>query len=394
MQPDDPSSDDPFADDPFADDPFADDPFADDPFAAAGVPRVINAAGKMTALGGSAQASAVAAAQAAAARAHVDLDLLRARVSARIAERCGAEAACITTGAAAGICISVAAVLTGTDPQRVRLVPDRLDGPRQVILQAGHDVFFGASVEQMIRLGGGMPVVVGSTEEVTADDVRARLGADTACLLYVQSHHCIQQRRLGLDQCVALAREAGVPVIVDAAAEADLQRYLAAGADLVTYSGGKAIGGPTSGFIVGGSELIRACELQGAGIARAMKVGKEQIMGLLTALEAYPPPQAWRQVLEALAVALAPLPGIVTARLPDRAGRDIERLGVRPADDCFRVEELVAWLRDGTPSIRTRNHQLQEGVVLFDPRELEPAHVALIRDRLAGFLQRARDGRR
>jgi D-glucosaminate-6-phosphate ammonia-lyase len=362
------------------------EPFGE-PFAAAGVPRVINAAGKMTALGGSAQEARVAAAQAAAAGAHVDLDALRQAVSRRIAARCGAEAACITTGAAAGICISVAAVLTGCDPERVRRVPDRLDGPREVLLQAGHDVFFGAAVEQMIRIGGGIPVVAGSEAGVIEEDVLATLGPATACLLYVQSHHCLQEGRIDLPRFAALARQAGRPLIVDAAAEADLQRYLQAGADLVTYSGGKAIGGPTSGFIVGRAELIRACEAQSAGIARAMKVGKEQIMGLLAALDAYPPPESWRAVLTALVEALAPLGGIEIERVPDRAGRDIERLGLRAAAGGFQLEELVRWLREGTPSIRTRNHQLNEGLLLFDPREMEPAHVATIRDRVAAFLQ-------
>jgi D-glucosaminate-6-phosphate ammonia-lyase len=359
---------------------------SDEPFAAAGVPRVINAAGKMTALGGSAQHPAVAAAQAAAARAHVDLDALRAAVSRRIAGRCGAEAACITTGAAAGLCISVAAVLTGTDAERVRRVPDRLDGPREVLLQAGHDVFFGTTIEQMIRLGGGVPVVVGARERVIEADLRAGIGAATAALMYVQSHHCIQDNRVELETFVALSREMGLPLIVDAAAEEDLERYVAAGADLVTYSGGKAIGGPTSGFIVGRRDLIEACELQGIGIARAMKVGKEQIMGLLTALDHYPPPPSWPAVADALAEALAPLEGIVLERVPDRAGRTIERIGLRPAA-AFRLEDLVAWLRDGTPSIRTRNHQLKEGVVLFDPRELELSQVPLIRERVAAFLR-------
>jgi D-glucosaminate-6-phosphate ammonia-lyase len=362
-------------------------PVDEEPFAAAGVASVINAAGKMTALGGSAQDPVVAAAQALAAGAHVDLDALRRAVGERIADRCGGEAACITSGAAAGICISIAAVLTGADPERVRLVPDRLDGAREVILQAGHDVFFGAYVEQMIRVGGGVPVVVGSTERVTEADVLAQIGPRTACLMYVQSHHCIQDGRVDFDRFVALAHQARLPLVVDAAAEADLRRYVAAGADLTTYSGGKAIGGPTSGFIVGRRDLVQACEAQGIGIARAMKVGKEQIMGLLTALDRYPPPPVWRQVLDALAEALAPLDGITAAEVPDRAGRDIARLGLRPAAGQFLLEDLVAWLRDGTPSIRTRNHQLNEGVVLFDPRELTLASVPVIRDRIAEFLR-------
>lgn len=361
---------------------------AGNPFEPAGVPPVINAAGKMTALGGSAQTAPVAAAQAAAARAHVDLDVLRRAAGARIAIRCGADAACITTGAAAGICVAVAAVLTGCDRERVARVPDRLDGPREVVLQAGHDVSFGAPVEQMIRLGGGLPVIAGSRERVAADDIRARLGPQTACLLYVKSHHCIQERRVGFDEFVALAHDAGRPLVVDAAAESDLVSYLAAGADLVTYSGGKAIGGPTSGFIAGRGELIEACELQGYGIARPMKVGKEQIMGLLAALDAYPPPDAWRRVIDALAEALTPLPWLTISRERDRAGRDIERLGIRAADGAFAIEELVRWLESGSPSIRTRNHQLRDGLMLLDARELELAHVGVIRDRVAAFTRR------
>ncbi|MEZ5557842.1 MAG: hypothetical protein R3E86_04765 [Pseudomonadales bacterium] len=355
------------------------------PFASLDVATVINAAGKMTALGGSAQSAAVAAAQAAAARAHVDLAALRAAAGRRVASLCGAEAGCITTGAAAGICISVAAVLTGTDRARVAQVPDLPDGPREVLLQAGHDVFFGAAVTQMIRLGGGVPVLAGSRERVTIDDVRARLGVDSACLMFIQSHHCLQEDRLTLEDMAALARERRLPLLVDAAAEEDLRRYVAAGADLVSYSGGKAIGGPTSGFIVGREDLIAACELQQIGIARPMKVGKEQIMGLMAALDAYPGAPVWHEVLEALVEALSALPGIRVSRVPDRAGRAIARAGVAPVAGNFEPVELVRHLQDGSPSIRTRNHQLGEGLVLFDPRELRLDQVPVICARVAEF---------
>jgi len=363
---------------------------ADNPFGALGVATVINAAGKMTALGGSAQPPAVAVAQAAAAGAHVDMDELRRAAGARVAAVCGAESGCITTGAAAGICISVAAILTGTDRGRIAEIPDVASGPRAVLLQSGHDVHFGATVVQMIRLGGGRPVIAGGRDAVTLTDLRDLIGPATACLLFVQSHHCVQEGRVPLEGMVGLARAAGIPLIVDAAAEADLQRYVAAGADLVCYSGGKAIGGPTAGFIVGRRDLIEACELQGHGIARPMKVGKEQVMGLMAALAEYPPPEHWRAVLAELFDALAALPGIRVALVPDRAGRAIERVGVTPGDCRFEPVELVRFLTDGAPSIRTRNHQLQEGLVLFDPRELRPAHVPEIRDRVAAFLETRR----
>jgi D-glucosaminate-6-phosphate ammonia-lyase len=355
------------------------------PFARLSVPTVINAAGKMTALGGSAQSADVAAAQAAAAGTHVDLDRLRRAAGARVAEVCGAEAGCITTGAAAGICISVAAVLTGTDRSRIEALPDLIDGPREVLLQSGHDVNFGATVLQMIRVGGGRPVVAGTRDAVTPDDLQRAIGPATACLMYVQSHHCVQERRVSLASMIELAHTSGVPLIVDAAAEEDLRRYVAAGADLVTYSGGKAIGGPTSGFIVGRADLIEACERQGYGIARPMKVGKEQIMGLMAALDAFPQPSR-HAVCERLFEALHALPGLQVTRVPDRAGRNIERIGVAAGERPFAPAALVRFLAEGAPSIRTRNHQLGEGLVLFDPRELRESHVPFIRDRVAAFL--------
>jgi D-glucosaminate-6-phosphate ammonia-lyase len=128
-----------------------------------GLEPVINAAGKLTALGGTAQADEIAQAQTAAAQAHIDIDALRARAGALIAHHTGAEAATVTTGAAAGLAISVAACITGTSLERVLRIPNADGLSRRVLLQAGHDVNFGASVAQMICLGGGQPHVFGPT---------------------------------------------------------------------------------------------------------------------------------------------------------------------------------------------------------------------------------------
>ena len=347
------------------------------PYERAGVGTVINAAGKLTALGGTAQEPEVARAQADAAMAHVDLAELRHAAGTRIAQTTGAEAASVTSGAAAGIAIGVAAILAGTDLARIRRLPE-MDGPRDVLLQRGHDVDFGAEVTQMIRLGGGRPIVFGAAEGVSETDLHAALSADTAAIVYVQSHHCIQEGRLGLD--VLLNR--GVPVLVDAAAEQDLRAWIAAGADLVTYSGGKAIGGPTCGFIAGKRALIDACEMQQRGIARAMKVGKEQIMGLLAALDR-PRPDSGDDLLEALHAGLARCADAAIA--PDRAGRPIRRVALDLPPRQARA--LVRYLHDGEPSIRTRNHELDAGRVLFDPRELRPEHVSVIVARVERFVR-------
>jgi len=361
-------------------------------YAQFGVATVINAAGKLTALGGTAQDETVAAAQAEAARAHVDLARLRERAGGLIAGRCGAEAATVTTGAAAGIALAVAACVAGADPERVRRLPDSDGWRNTVLLQAGHWVNFGAPVEQMIRLGGGRPARFGGDERVTEDDLaRALAEGEIAAVLFVQSHHAEQGGRLALDRCIALAHARAVPVIVDAAAEEDLRRYVAMGADLVTYSGGKAFGGPTSGFVVGRSELVAACEAQHRGIGRPMKVGKEQIVGLLVALERYEqrdgPEEAERRrrVNAVVAGALAGVAGVNVTLRPDEAGRPIERVAVSAVAGAFDVRALVRFLEAGDPSVRTRNHHLPEGIVLFDPREVTEAQAAQVAARLRAF---------
>lgn len=355
------------------------------------VDRVINAAGKLTALGGSAQAAAVAEAQAQAASRHVDLAQMRREAGERIANLTGAEAACITSGAAAGIVISVAAVLTGTNLDRVMQLPDT-DECNNILLQAGHAVNFGATVEQMIRLGGGFPWIVGSSNSVSAQLLADTLDNDEfAALVYVQSHHSVQENMVSLPKCIELCRQHDIPVIVDAAAEEDLRKFIELGADLVTYSGGKAIGGPTVGFIAGKAALIEACEMQFRGIARPMKVGKEAIAGLLAALDTFvnadPATRAAEldEVNQRIVDGLGDCGHLSVSLKPDEAGRAFQRVSVGSATGSFDVHDLADYLADASPSIRTRNHHLDQGILLIDPRELKSDDVDIIIDRLKSW---------
>ena len=256
---------------------------------------------------------------------------------------------------------------------------------------------FGAPVEQMIRLGGGRPQIIGSANSVLDAMLTSELehAEDIAAFVFVQSHHCAQEGMISLPRCIELCHRHGVPVLLDAAAEEDLEKYVALGVDLVTYSGGKALGGPTSGFIAGLRELVDACELQTRGIARTMKVGKESIVGLLTAIEDYielnPEANAERhaRVNRCLVDSLAPFAEKADVSLKaDEAGRTIERVAVRAHDASFDVRDLVAYLRDGNPSVRTRNHHLDDGVVLFDPREVSEEQAKTVAKRLAEFFER------
>ncbi|MEK8174088.1 DUF4310 family protein [Streptomyces sp. M19] len=230
-------------------------------YRALGLAPAINASGKMTALGGTRLDEGVIAAMGEAARGHVVMDDLMIAAGRDIARHTGTEDACPTTGAASGVAIAVAALVAGTDPVRVERLPDAGDAPNEVILQKGHAVHFGAPVRQMVALGGGRPIEVGAVNKARPNTSRAR-SPRTAALLYVQSHHTVHKGQVPLETVVAIGREHGVPVIVDAAAEENLRRWPATGADLVVYSGGKAIGGPTSGIICGPARLIAACRAQ------------------------------------------------------------------------------------------------------------------------------------
>jgi L-seryl-tRNA(Ser) seleniumtransferase/D-glucosaminate-6-phosphate ammonia-lyase len=350
---------------------------------------IINAAGKLTALGGSVQSESVADAAAVAARQHVDLAEQRRMVALKIARLTGAEAACITSGAAAGISISIAAILTGNDLELVRQLPS-FTNCNNVLLQSGHAINFGAPIEQMIRLGGGKPWLLGSTHDVPEQSLQDALESNqVAAMLYVKSHHCIQTNQISLQSCLALCHQYDIPLVVDAAAEEDLRHYVSAGADLVIYSGGKAFCGPTSGFIAGKSDLIESCELQSQGIARTMKVGKETIAGLSLALDEYAAGNEQdrlnhlEQLNNLLSGNLAGCKLLQSRLVPDEAGRPFSRIAVslRQGD----INSLVSFLRDARPSIRTRNHHLNEGYLLIDPRELTEAQAHIISQRLLEF---------
>lgn len=366
-------------------------------FAEWGLRQVINASGKMTALGATAVAPEVAEALARGAQEYVVMDELLAAAGARIARATGAEAAVPTIGAAAGIAIATAACVAGADPAAIEALPDSLGRPNEVVLPKGHSVHFGAPVTQMIRLGGGRPVEAGHANLVTADHVEGAISDRTAALFYCKSHHAVQKGMVALEELIAIGRRRGVPVVVDAAAEEDLRRYIGMGADLVIYSGGKAIGGPTSGFICGRRDLVAACAMQYAGIGRAMKVSKEAIAGLLTALDLYEKRDAAaaarrdRERMEWLAGELNRIPGLRARVIQDEAGREIYRASVEVLPGAgITAAELVRKLEDGDPAIYTRNHRLNLGIISIDPRPLRPGQEEIILARVREILEEVR----
>ena len=156
--------------------------------------KVINAAGKLTALGGSAQSQSVAETQAVAAQMHFDMDVLRREVAAEIANYCGAEAACVTSGAAAGLTIGVAAMLCRHDPALASQLP-RLQEPQSVVIQAGHNINFGADIEQMVHLAGAGTTIAGTIERVVEADLKTALDGGPSAMPVSYTHLTLPTNR-------------------------------------------------------------------------------------------------------------------------------------------------------------------------------------------------------
>jgi len=249
-----------------------------------GISEVINARGYVTHLGSSIMDPEVLEAMAEASKSFVEMDKLKDRAGEIIAKITGSEAACVTAGAAAGMAHATAACMTGTDLVKIGQLPDTKGMKNEVIVDIGHMV----SYINQVRMTGVKIVNIGYTWPTFPEQLESSINENTAAVFYVVSGHCKREGRLSLEEVVEISKKKNVPVIVDAAAEMVFKPYVDL-ADLFIYSGGKAFRGPSgTGFICGRKDLIEACRLQyHSGIGRPMKVDKEEIVGLIVALERY-----------------------------------------------------------------------------------------------------------
>lgn len=361
--------------------------------------RVVNASGTLTTYGQSSALPQVIAATAAALPLFFELDVVHARASAAIAKATGAEAGFVTACAAAGITIGIAACMAGTDPARIAQLPDATGMKDEVLIQLGHCVDYGAPVTQGIRLAGARPKPIGTVNGTARTLFAASFTPQTVAAMYVVSHHTAQYGCIPLPAFVETAHERGVPVVVDAAAEeTQLRDILAAGADLVICSGHKHFRGPTSGVMAGRLDLIRAAYAQNRGIGRHMKVGKEGIIGLIAALEAW---QAHRRAdviaaeqarIHRLVERLAGLAGIEARALwpePDPYPIMRARITVDPDVAGLNAMALSALLARGNPSVRVRAHHVDEGYLLIDPFTLSDEEADFVGERIAEIVQTA-----
>ncbi len=254
-----------------------------------GVRPVISCRAWSTVIGNSLMPPEVLAAMAEASKWSVDMVALLAAAGKRVAELIGVEAAYISCGAAGGLLLATAACVTGKDPAKVLRIPDTRGMKNEVVMHRMQRMDF----DHAIRTAGVTIVEIGNYHAVLPCELETAINANTAAVVYVVNLH--PDQCLPPEQVIEIAHKAGVPVIVDCQAlppVSNLTKYTRMGADLVCFSGSKALRGPGgSGLVLGRKDLIEACALNGPPnhntIGRANKVGKEEIIGLVKAVELY-----------------------------------------------------------------------------------------------------------
>lgn len=359
-----------------------------------GVVPVLNAAAAVSRLGGATLSPAVRAAMDAAAVSFVDVEELHDAVGRRLAELTRTEAACVTCGSAAGILVAVAALLVGSDRTAAARLPVTSSAERRgVAVWRGHVSGRLAGTTSHHENGYLSAVRMAGAEVRVVDDAAAVRPDDLGVLWFPRMFPSLDEDAV-FDAFVVAARPAGVPVVVDAADQipprANLWRFGAAGADLTIFSGGKGLGGPTSsGLVVGRADLVAACRANSGpehSVGRPAKVGREQLVGLLAAVEeAMTVDEAaehagWVAVVEAWTERLAGPGGAgwtVRRVATSHSGQPVPRLVVEPiSGDGTCRDDVIGRLWAASPRVAV----LPEGVgVALNPQLLrgdEPAQVA------------------
>ena len=363
-----------------------------------GLRPVINCSGTMTSLGASIVVPHAVETVAAILSQWTEMSDLQRIASRTIARLTGAEAGCVTASCSAAITLACAAAMTGKDLAAIERLPDASVLKDEIVIQTGHMVSYGAPVEQGIRLSGARVVPVGQATSAHAYQLAGAITEKTAAAVYVISHHVVDYGQIPLETFCEVAHEKGVPVIVDAASEYDLEKFLKAGADLVLYSGHKFLGGPTSGIVAGKKDFVAACYLQNRGVGRGMKVGKEGVAGVIAAL------QAWetrdhagirareQKALDLWQTTLEGRDGITAIIDPDPTDNPLDRLKVLidPQGANISAWDLADRMAQGDRPVIVRDHEVEHNYFYLDPCNLHPDEEVIVAERLTEELDAAR----
>lgn len=369
--------------------PAAAAPAARDYYKELGLRPLINAAGTFTFLGGSLMPPEVIEARNAAARQFVNLIELHEAAGKRIASLIGCEAALVTSGAASALTLATAACVAGKDEAKIIRLPDTTGCKNEVIIQKAHRYGYDHAVRNVgVRL----------VEVESRPQLEKAVSDRTAMMLFFNGSDPLGQ--IKVEEFAQLGKKLRVPTLNDAAADVppveNLTRYLKMGFDLVCFSGGKAMHGPQSaGLLLGRKDLIEAAALNNNpntdSIGRTNKVDKEDIIGMLAALERFlklDHAAVWREYekrVQAIADAVAGLPTVKTDKYVPPIANHVPHLRIRWDASKASPAEVVKLLRAGEPRIEIRE-ELRDGIEV-SVWMLEPGQAEIVGRRLREVLK-------
>jgi D-glucosaminate-6-phosphate ammonia-lyase len=360
------------------------------PYLALGVRPFINCCSVRTMHGGSLMLPKVRAAVDAASRQFVNLDELMAAASKRIAELTGAESGIVTCGSAAAVALGTAACVAGNDPVKMLRLPFTDGMVNRVIIPKQQRFAY----DQAVRMCG-CPIV----EIETRADLDQALEEPVALVVLLGKQEHLTSVRL--EEIAAVCKPRGIPIMVDAASE-HIERpspWLVRGADLVIYSGGKFLRGPqTSGLLLGSKRLVEAAWRNGSphqALGRPMKVSKEDVIGVLAALEYWfeerdsaAERSRWDNDCATIAARVAEIPG-VSSEIVAPAGVDrVPRLKIVWNRERYPLDGLALRQRvlDGEPRVMLDDNSASGNAIAVDPFQLQPGEAQQVGDAVVAAL--------
>ena len=360
-----------------------------------GIRPVINAYATVTKFGGSLMPPEVLSAMSQAAGSFVDLAQLQRRVGERIAELTRNEAAYVTSGAAAGVMLSAAASVLVKHPEAAKNFPHIAAFKHEAIVHRSHRNTYDFAVQQ-----AGLKFI---EIEPSVSALRAAINERTACIFWFQGA-MNSPNDIPLAEMIAIAAERDIPVIVDAAAQLppveNLWCFTEMGAAIALFSGGKDLRGPQpTGLMLGRKDLIdsiRPISNPNHGLGRPLKVGKEEMLGLLAAVERYlrldhaARAQYCEDAVALFCAALNPLPGVCAERVfPNEAGQPLPwcLVTIDPAVLDRSAEDIVTAFLAHEPAIAVS--PLDETQFHLNPMTLNPGEEVVVRDACLNLLAKA-----
>jgi L-seryl-tRNA(Ser) seleniumtransferase len=362
-----------------------------DPYRALGVRPFINCCSVRTMHGGSLMLPQVRAAIDAASRQFVNLDELMEAAGQRIAELTGAEWGIVTCGSAAAVALGTAACVAGNDPVKMVRLPFTEGMVNRVVIPKKQRFAY----DQAVRMIGCHIVEIDTREELD----RALDEPLAAVVLLGKQEHLSAVR---LEEIAAVCKPRGVPILVDAASE-HIERpspWLKRGADLVVYSGGKFLRGPqTSGLLLGDKGLVEAAWRNGSphqALGRPMKVSKEDIVGVVAALEYWfgerdeaTERRKWDADLATMAERLGRIDGVRGEVLEPTGVDKVPRLKITWDRDRYPLDGpgLREAMLDGEPRVMLDDNSATDNSLAVDPFQLQPGEAAQVGDAVVAALR-------